>query len=89
MTLDELLGEATEAEREGALFELPGKQARELLEELVDYAIQHERFGALMGFAAGDAPSMGELVILVEAEMFRLRNQKRPVALEVAEVNQE
>ena len=88
MTLDELLGEAIEAEKGNAPFELDGTTARMLVEDLIDYAIQHERMGAVMGFAAGDAPSMGELVILVEAEMFRLRNQKS-VALEIAEVNHE
>jgi hypothetical protein len=89
MTLDELLGEANLAAQEGALFELPGKQAQELIEELVDYSIHHERFGAVMGFAPGAAPSMGELVVLLEAELFRLRHQGRSVSLQIAEVNHE
>lgn len=68
MTLDELLGEAAEAAREGALFELPGKEAQELVEDLVEYSIQHERLGALLGFLPGSAPSIGEIVTLIEQE---------------------
>lgn len=90
MTLDELLGEANLAAQEGALFELPGKEAQLLIEELVDYSIQHERLGALLGFFPGSAPSIGELVTMVEAEIFRLTNQKiRPVNLLTFEPNNE
>ena len=75
MTLDELLGEAIEAEKDNAMFELDGTTARMLVEDLIDYEIEHEKLGALLGFFPGSAPSMGELVILIEAEMFRLRRQ--------------
>lgn len=88
MTLDELLGEAIEAEKDNAMFELDGTTARMLVEDLIDYEIEHERLGALLGFFPGSAPSMGELVTMVEAEIFRLTNQKiRPVNLLTFEPN--
>ena len=88
MTLDELLGEAIEAEENGVPFEMDGTTARMLVEDLIDYEIEHERLGALLGFFPGSAPSMGELVILIEAEIFRLTNQKiRPVNLLTFEPN--
>lgn len=62
MTLDELLSEAHQAAKDGALLELPGLDAVDLIQDVVDYQAGLIRLEKLLGVPPDAAPCFAELI---------------------------
>lgn len=77
MTLDELLSEAHQAAKDGALLELPGLDAVDLIQEVLDYQTGLIRLEKLLRIPPEEAPCFADLIDRIEDRIKGLEAQDR------------